>query len=237
MTGSSSSIHPSAVIGPGVSLGERVVVGPYAVLLGPLTVGDGVWIGGGTQIGAPPEISTARHNLAWTGDLDHFGVVIGDDVVIRELVVIHQGSHRPTTVGTGCLLFNRCYVAHDVHVGAATTLSAGVSIGGHCTIRAGSNLGMNVTVHQFRQIGDRVMVGMGAAVTHDLPPFSKAYGVPIRVHGTNTVGMQRAGFSDAAIDEVTTAFAAGETDVALPELADAFGWWRDLPERRPAPMG
>ena len=84
MTAADTTVHPTAVVGPGVTLGQGVQIGPYAVLLGPLRVGDRVWIGSGTSIGAPPEITDARHNLAWAGDLGHAGVVIEDDAVIRE---------------------------------------------------------------------------------------------------------------------------------------------------------
>ncbi|MBK7611764.1 MAG: hypothetical protein IPJ15_11095 [Actinomycetales bacterium] len=140
MTAADTTVHPTAVVGPGVTLGQGVQIGPYAVLLGPLRVGDRVWIGSGTSIGAPPEITDVRHNLAWAGDLGHAGVVIEDDAVIRELVVIHQGSRRPTTVGAGSWLLNRCYLAHDVQTGPGVTVSAGGSIGGHATIRGGATL-------------------------------------------------------------------------------------------------
>jgi len=231
-----TTVHPSAVVGPGVTLGEGVQIGPYAVLLGPLRIGDRVWIGSGTAIGAPPEITGARQNLAWAGDLDHAGVVIEDDAVIRECVVIHQGSRRPTTVGAGSWLLNRCYLAHDVQTGPGVTVSAGVSIGGHATIRAGANLGMNAVVHQGRSVGDRAMVGMGAAVARDVPPFATAYGVPLRLAGVNGVGLRRAGVSEASIEAVDAAYRRGDWDptgpFVEPQVAAAFAWWAGLDPRR-----
>ena len=241
MTAADTTVHPTAVVGPGVTLGQGVQIGPYAVLLGPLRVGDRVWIGSGTSIGAPPEITDARHNLAWAGDLGHAGVVIEDDAVIRELVVIHQGSRRPTTVGAGSWLLNRCYLAHDVQTGPGVTVSAGVSIGGHATIRGGATLGMNAVVHQGRAIGDRAMIGMGAAVSRDVPPFGKAFGVPLRLQGINTVGMRRAGVSEASIEGVGAAYRRGDWHPdgpwAEPEVAAAFAWWTDLDPRRPVALG
>lgn len=257
-----TTIHPSAVVGPGVELGVQVSIGPYAVLTGPMRIGDRVWIGSGCALGGPPEITSLRQNLGWTGDLEHHGVVIEDEAVLREHVVVHQGSRRPTVVGTGSWLLNRCYLAHDVQLGAGVTVSAGVSIGGHCEIRAGVNLGMNASVHQGRRIGARSMVGMGATVTADVPPFAKVYGVPLRLHGVNAVGMRRAGF-EAAIPVVARAYAAGQVDLATtdgadgaggadgadgadvadgadgagtglpPELLQEFRWWAALEDRRP----
>lgn len=231
---SGQAIHPSAFIGDGVELGMDVSIGPFAVILGPARIGDRVYIGAGSCLGAPPEISTLPQNRAWAGELDHHGVIIEDDVVIREGCVVHQGSHRPTTVGQRSWLLNRCYLAHDVQIGQDATISAGVSIGGHAQIRDRANLGMNAVVHQRRRIGAAAMVGMGSAVSRDIPPYSKAYGVPVRLHGVNAVGMRRAGLDDETIAAIERSYAAGDLDpVALPGAEVELAWWAQLPDRRP----
>ncbi len=109
---------------------------------------------------------------------------------------------------------------------------------------------MNVVVHQRRSIGARAMVGMGAAVTHDVPPFSKVFGVPLRLHGANTVGMTRAGIPQPVVDVVAASLARGESDVSLQglpggtdpmspelasELASELAWWAAVHDRRPVP--
>lgn len=223
-------VHPSAVIGDGVTLGSDVVVGPGAVLLGPLTIGDRVWIGPHVVIGTPPEMGSRRQNAAWEGDLDHCGVEIGDDVVIRELSTIHQGSHRTTTIGAGSWLLNSVYVAHDCLLGGEVTLSAGVRVGGHAIIGAHCNLGMNASVHQYRVIGAGSMVGMGSPVTHDLPPFAKAYGSPIRLHGLNTYVLNKLGVTPDAVAALVEAYDRGDFSLAGadvdPVLAEIVAWWR-----------
>lgn len=239
MTAHPTTVHPSAVLGPGVELGVGVSIGPCAVVLGPTRIGDRVWIGAGASIGAPPEITSLRHNLAWAGDLDHAGVEIHDDAVVRELAVVHQGSDRPTVVGAASWLLNRAYVAHDVELGRGVILSAGVSVGGRCTIRDGANVGMNTSVHQNRRIGARAMIGMGSAVTRDVPPYAKAFGVPLRLHGVNRVGMERAGIDPATIALVRDAIASEVADIdpgapIAAEVAAEFSWWRTLEDRMPA---
>jgi len=229
-------VHPSALIGDGVTLGADVVVGPGAVLLGPLTVGDRVWIGPQVVIGTPPEMGSRRQNAAWEGDLDHCGVEIGDDVVIRELSTIHQGSHRSTVIGTGSWLLNSVYVAHDCLVGAQVTLSAGVRVGGHVIIGEHTNVGMNAAVHQYRVIGAGSMVGMGSPVTHDLPPFAKAYGSPIRLHGLNSYVVNKLGVGPDAAAALADAYARGDFSLVGadtdPALADIVTWWRaQAPQR------
>jgi UDP-N-acetylglucosamine acyltransferase len=72
------------------------------------------------------------------------------------------------------------------------------------------------------------MVGMGTAVTKDIPPFSKAYGSPVRLHGVNAVGMTRSGIAESAVDVLKDAYAEGRVpgSDALPDaLTEAFAWW------------
>lgn len=205
-------IHPRAFIGDGVFLGRDVTVGPNAVLLGPLTVGDRVWVGPGAVIGTPPEIASLEQNAAWEGELAHHGVIIGDDVVIRELATVSQGSHRPTRVGSGSWLLNTSYVAHDVELGSSVTLSSGARVGGHAEIGNHVTLGLNATVHQRRRVGAGAMVGMGAGVTRDVLPFSKVYGSPPRRHGLNAYVLRKLGVSDADIDDLTARFESPVVD-------------------------
>lgn len=206
-------IHPSAYIGDGVHIGDNATIGPGAVLLGPLRIGKRVWIGPNCVIGTPPEIWTLPQNAAWTGDLDHAGVVIGDDVVIRDLSTVHQGSHRATTIGNGTWLLNSTYVAHDVLVGESVTLSAGVRLGGHVVIGDHANLGMSALVHQRRVIGGGAMVGMGTPVTADVLPFAKAFGSPARVRGVNFYALRKAKVSDAVTARLAEAYAMADPDL------------------------
>ena len=228
----SQRISPAAFIGEGVELGEKIVIGPGAVILGPCVIEDGVWIGPGAQIGAPPEMSNLPQNAAWTGDLQHAGVRIGAGAVIRENAVIHQGSYRETTVGAGSWILNRAYIAHDVLVGEAATISAGASIGGHCIIGDRVNIGMNAVVHQRRIIAEGAMIGMGTPVTGDVPPFAKVFGTPPRLAGVNLVGAERAGHHPSSIAVLAQAYAEanyfmdGELPASLTSLSPALETWR-----------
>jgi UDP-N-acetylglucosamine acyltransferase len=234
-------IHPRAVIGDGVQFSGDATIGPGAVLLGPLKVGHRVWIGPNAVIGTPPEIASLRQNAAWDSDLDHHGVEIGDDVVIRELSTVHQGSHRATTIGSGTWLLNSVYVAHDCLVGEQVTLSAGVRLGGHSEIGDHANVGMNATVHQRRIVGPGSMIGMGSPVTRDVPPFSKAYGSPIRLNGVNEYVLRKLGASPEAIGGLAAAYAEGDITLdgfdADPVLADYVRWWLVRAPQRPLCAG
>lgn len=228
-------------MGPEVSLGTNVTIGPGAVILGPCVIEDDVWIGPGAQIGAPPEMSDHVQNAAWTGEIAHAGVRICQGAVIREGAVIHQGSYRETTVGEGSWVLNRAYLAHDVLLGAHATVSAGASIGGHCVIGDRVNLGMNASVHQRTFIGAGCMVGMSTPVARDLPPHVKAYGSPIRIHGINTIGLERRGVAAEEVSALQSAYFSGDLllhDLELSSLSDALGaelrQWQEREGRKPA---
>ncbi len=206
-------IHSSAIVGDGVTLGEEVTIGPNAVLLGPLEIGNRVWIGPGSVIGTPPEISSLPQNAAWEGELMHAGVVIEDDVVIRELSTISQGSHRSTRIGSGTWILNTSYVAHDVEIGTGVTLSAGTRIGGHATIGDHVTLGLNSSVHQRRVIGAGSMIGMGTAVSRDVHPFSKVFGSPVRRHGANAYVLRKLGADPEVAARVEAALNSDPVDL------------------------
>jgi len=198
-----NSIHPTAVVAPDARLGARNVIGPFVVIAGGVVLGDDNWIGAGAIIGTPPEVRSFNHGDSWLEGPTSGGVTIGDRNVIREASQIHAGWADRTRIGNDVFVMNSVYIAHDCVLGDEVTLAAKVSLGGHVVVRTGATLGMAVTVHQRRIVGDHAMVGMSSAVTGDVEPFSKVYGVPARPHGINTVGMSRAGFSDAEIAWVT----------------------------------
>ncbi|WP_456789399.1 acyl-ACP--UDP-N- acetylglucosamine O-acyltransferase [Cellulomonas sp. P5_C5] len=226
-----NSIHPTAVIGDGVVLGDGNVIGPHVVLYGPLEIGDGNWIGPGVTIGTPPEVRGVEHVAQWESAPTGPGIVIGHRNVIREQTLIHQGWQQQTVIGDDCFLMNKVYVAHDSVVESGSTLASTVTMGGHVRIGAGANIGLGSVVHQRRFVGAGAMVGMGSVVTRDVPPFALAFGNPARVRGANRVGMTRRGLDEAAVDAISTFYEQGlvpTADDVPDELRDEFLTWEKV---------
>ena len=209
-----NSIHPTAVIDGEVALGSGNTIGPYVVITGPVTIGDGNWFGSGAIVGAPPEVRSWPHPTDASERSSGNGVVIGDGNVFREHVQIHQGWKDRTRIGDNAFNMNQCYLAHDSVVDDGATLASSVLLAGHVHVGSGANLGLVVTVHQFRTIGAGAMVGMSAAVTRDVPPFAKAYGIPADVRGANVVGMERAGVEPEVIRLLSAIYAGDSTDAS-----------------------
>lgn len=222
-------IHPTAVVGPGVELGEGNVVGPQAVILGPTALGDGNWVAPGAVIGGPAEMRGRRHPAAWDGELEGGGIHIGHRNVIREHVSVHAPAEGETRIGSDCYLMNKVYVPHDALLEDGVVMASSVLMGGHCAVGAGANLGLGTVVHQRLVIGPGAMVGMGSVVTRPLPPFALAFGGPARVRGVNRVGMQRAGIADDLIEAMEVAYRRDPSGGSAepPEvLRAAFDWYR-----------
>lgn len=219
MTG--NSIHPTAVIGAHVRLGTGNVIGPGVVLAGRVTLGDDNWLGAHVVIGSPPEVRGYPHTADWIDSADALGVAVGDRCVIREASQVHGGWQERTEIGDDAFIMNQCYIAHDCRLGDFVTTASHVAMGGHVRVGSRATLGLGTVVHQRRAIGAYAMVGMGSVVSRDVPAFVKAFGNPCRVTGTNTVGLQRNGFSDEAVAAVVAAVAAGDLTVLadVPELA------------------
>jgi UDP-N-acetylglucosamine acyltransferase len=224
-------IHPTAVLGDGVELGEHNVIGPYAVLVGPLRIGDHNWIGPHAVIGTPAEHRDGAHPVGWEGELGGTGVEIGHRNRIREFVSIHQGTHRSTRIGDECYLLARSHAGHDVVLDDHVTLACNVALGGHTHVWSHATLGLGAVVHQWGQVGPVAMVGMGAAVRGEVPPFAVSVGNPARVAGLNEVGLRRLGCPDEALEmlraSVTGRVVESELDGVPADVVALLKLWTD----------
>lgn len=217
-----NSIHPSAIITGDVSLGAGNTIGAHAVITGPLVIGDDNWIGTGVIIGAPPEVRSWPHPRDALQQSSGNGVVIGSGNVIREFAQVHQGWKGTTTLGDGLFIMNQAYVAHDCLLGDGVTLASSVLLAGHAILGEKANLGLGTVVHQRVFIGGGAMVGMGSVVTRDVPPFAKAYGNPARVRGVNSVGMERSGVRDDAVELLADLYSHDSLDAERMSAAGSF---------------
>ena len=198
-------IAETAVVYPGVELGEDVVIGDYAVVgkqpifgkrstalrgeLPPLAVGDGSAI----LVGA----------VVFAGTTLGAGVIVGDQACVRERcelgddVVIGRGSHVENDTSIGA----RTRVQANAYITAYSTLEEDVFIA-PCvvttndnymgrtearlaemrgpTIRRGARVGGGAVLLPGIEIGVEAFVGAGAVVLHDVPAQAVVVGNPAR---------------------------------------------------------
>ena len=122
-------IHPTAVLGPGVEMGEGVTIGPYAVIEEGVVLGNGVRIGAHSVVGA--ECSVGDDSVL------HPHVVLYPGTRIGARVILHAGArlgvdgfgYVPSEGGIDKVpQVGACVLADDVEVGANSTIDRG-SIG------------------------------------------------------------------------------------------------------------
>lgn len=215
-----SKIHPTAIIGPEVKLGNNVSVGAYAVLDGDITVGDDciigpyvhtdgwVRIGRGTKIFMSCSIGEAPQDYSWDGQK---GLVeIGEDCIIREFVTVHtpvRGAEGlKTSIGNHVFLMATSHVAHNVQIGDHSVVANGTLLAGFVIVEDNVFLSGNIGVHQNCRIGAYSIVGAVAKVAQDIPPFTMADGHPAETHGLNVVGLRRKGINQEERNRLKDAY-------------------------------
>jgi UDP-3-O-[3-hydroxymyristoyl] glucosamine N-acyltransferase len=160
-------VHPTAVIGEDVALGQDVSVGPYVVIGSGSHVGDRtvvhphVTIYANVRIGADCEIHSGAHLRE--------GVRLGDHVCIQNGAVIGaEGfgfAFRPD--GSRVRVPHRCGVeiGDDVEIGSNTTIDAahpGHKRYGHAETR--TRIGDASKIDNLVQVGHGVEVGPGSTL-------------------------------------------------------------------------
>jgi UDP-3-O-[3-hydroxymyristoyl] glucosamine N-acyltransferase len=121
-----TGIHPTAVIGHGVVLGEDVAIGPYSVVEENAVLGDGTSVGSHCSIGRGVRVGAG----SWLGD----SVTLYPGAELGERVRLHAGV-RVASDGFGYVQsggehvkiphVGRCVLENDVEVGANSTIDRG----------------------------------------------------------------------------------------------------------------
>jgi len=143
-------------------------------------------------------------------EVSGFQVEEGKNNIYREFVVVSNGTERPTKIGNNNFVMSHCIINHDCQIGDSNILSSGVKLAGWVTVQNHVNLGQNSSVHQGCVLGSYSMVGMQAAVTKHVPPFT-LYNPSKGIVKLNAVGMQRNGFEDEEISDVIIYYTLGRT--------------------------
>jgi acetyltransferase-like isoleucine patch superfamily enzyme len=155
-----------------IRLGRRVMVGEGCFLdahslTGHIVLGDDVWLSRGCMVIAHDHAQVHIRDRAYVGHrcllYGHGGIDIGRDALLANDVQLICGNHtfarRDAPIRAQPTEERPIVIEDDVWLGASAIVLGGVTIG------RGS------------------VVGAGAVVTHELPPYSIARGVPARIVG------------------------------------------------------
>ncbi|MCF8200010.1 MAG: acyl-ACP--UDP-N-acetylglucosamine O-acyltransferase [Sulfuritalea sp.] len=246
------NIHPTAIVHPAASLGQRVVVGAYSIIGEHVEIGDDTVIGphvvvnGHTRIGQHNHIfqfcsiGDAPQDKKYAGEPTR--LEIGDRNTIREFCTFNCGTAQDigvTRLGSDNWIMAYVHLAHDCQVGNQTIFANNAQLAGHVHVGDWAILGGFTVVHQFVRIGAHSITAMGTILLQDLPPYVMAAGNPAEPRSINAEGLKRRGFSSTSVAAVKRAYktlyksglkldeaCAGieAESVAVPELALLLGF-------------
>lgn len=208
-----ATIYPVAILGAGATLDPNVYVGyptGRRIAERTLVVGEGATLRTGTVLYEGSRIGArlqTGHNVVireenvigdgvqiWSNSVIDYGCVIGNNVKIHSGCYIAQF----TTIADDCFLAPGVMVANDIHPGCAFSKECMKGP----TLERGVQVGVNVTLLPYIRIGAFSLIGAGAVVVSDIPPYSVVVGNPGRVIRT--------------VDQLTCS--TGITDVPYPQM-------------------
>jgi UDP-3-O-[3-hydroxymyristoyl] glucosamine N-acyltransferase len=177
-----AGVHPSAVIGQGVSLDPSLVsVGPNAVIGDGAQLTEGVAIGAGAYVG--PNVTIGKDSKLYANATVHQGCILGERVIIHSSAVIgadgfgyvfEEGRHRKirqagivqidndVEVGAGTMVdrarFGRTRIGEGTKFDNLVQIGHNVVIGKHCIVIAHTGIAGSAT------IGDYVVIAAQSGV-------------------------------------------------------------------------
>lgn len=160
VVGEGCVVHETAVLEPGVVVGRRARIGPYAVIGRP---GFGWATGPDGRTRHVPQLG---------------GVVVGDDVWVGPHTTIDAGTLGPTRIRNGVKLDAHVHVGHNCDIGEGTIVAAQAGFAGSVHIGRGVLVGGQAGVADHVTVGDAARLGAKAGVIGDVPAGAIVAGYP-----------------------------------------------------------
>src|ERR1700730_1278579 len=218
--GIGTNIHPSAIVSQEAKLGTGVQIGAYAVVGAGVELSDGcvlhehAVVRGPSKFGANnvfhPFCVIGGDPQDYTFQGERVDLQVGNANIFREHVTVSRGTVKGggvTRIGSDNFFLAYSHVGHDCQISSHTLFVNGATLAGHVTVEDFVNLGAFSPVHQFCRLGRYAYIGAATVITQDVPPFSLIVTErETRCFGTNTIGLERKGFSEQRIKALQQAF-------------------------------
>src|ERR1700733_11025854 len=209
---STARVHPQAIIGPQVKIGEFAIVeedveigahcrlDPYVYVKRWTTLGERNEISAGTVLGTDPLDKNS------TGERSYLR--IGNGNIIREHYTISRGTapESVTEIGDGNFIMTSGHIAHNCKIGDNTVIASCALVAGYVEVESQAFISGGGVIHQFSKIGRLAMIGGNTRVNLDVPPYFLYSDFNVTPKGLNLVGLRRAGFTVAEIRALKQAY-------------------------------
>jgi UDP-3-O-[3-hydroxymyristoyl] glucosamine N-acyltransferase len=187
----SADIHPTAYIGPHVTVEDGAVIKAGAVIDSGCFIGRKAEVGEQTHLFANVSFHAGcrigKRGIIQSGAVigaDGFGfavedgvyikipqtggVVIGDDVEIGSNTSIDRGALSDTVIEDGVKLDNQIQIGHNCHIGAHTAMAGCVGVAGSAKIGKHCTFGGAAMVLGHLEIADNVHISSGTMVSRSV---------------------------------------------------------------------
>ena len=164
--------HETAVIDPGCTIGDGTRIWHFSHIM------PGCIIGRNCNIGQNVVISPQ--------------VVLGDNVKVQNNVSVYTG----VTCGDDVFLGPSCVFTNVVNPRSAVSRKSQYQ---KTHVGRGASIGANATIVCGHTIGENAMIGAGAVVTKDIPPYALVVGNPSRRIGWVSEYGHRLSFNEKGI--------------------------------------
>ncbi|HBE73361.1 MAG TPA: acyl-ACP--UDP-N-acetylglucosamine O-acyltransferase, partial [candidate division Zixibacteria bacterium] len=161
------------------TIGDHCQIGSSVAIHRWTELGPGVRVWHGASLGGDPQ------DLKYRGAKT--GVSIGENTVVREFATVNLSTEEGhvTRVGRNCFLMAYSHVAHECSVGENVIMANSANLAGHVTVEDFAIIGGLTPIHQFVRVGCHCMIGGSSAVQKDVVPYTKAFGIPLKMYGLN----------------------------------------------------
>ena len=195
-------VHPTAIVGEKVEIGEGTTIGPYVIIEDGAVLGEDnelnaySYLFGSVRMGSRNRLmrgaSLGGEPQSWEYKGESTRLLVGSDNWFGENLTIHRGTvdTGETVVGDHNFLMAYIHVGHDCRLGDNIVMANDSKLGGHAVIMDGVNLGAGVGVHQRVRVGRLVLAAALARVIRDAMPFTVVR-KDDTLFGINRLGIRR----------------------------------------------
>lgn len=151
------AVHPTAILGRDVRLGEGVGIGPFAVIGGGARIGDGCELGHGVFVG--PGVRVGRECRIGHGVSLLAGTRLGDRVILHEGVRVGTEGFGYAAEGDRLVKIpqvGECVIGDDVEIGANSAVDRGAL--GDTVVGARTKIDNLVHIAHNVRIGEDCMI-------------------------------------------------------------------------------
>lgn len=173
-----AKISKHAIIGKNCHIEDGVKIAEFCVIENAY-ISKNTKISAGTKIGASGLGSVYNETNQRMVQFPHIGTVtIGQNCIVQDNTVIHRGNLDDTIISANVHIGPLSWIGHNAKIGSFTIISQNVTIAGSAEIGEHCRIWGNASIRDGVKLGNRVIVGMGAAVINDISDGKFVKGIP-----------------------------------------------------------